>query len=194
MKTPFKIATLIRVLLWGGFSSVISTLAFNSTLVESVLGFLMGAVCTNPMVLGEVLLEDERIRNIIDVVIFYYELYMETWSDDAYSGFIKAMNRFLEEISHMVQYVPGLACKVSRAIIMSLWDARIEPSRLRKILQDLYNTLKNPNDSEELKKSLYELVSLIGDNNVVRDFLEENMQVERLISTATLILVIATNP
>lgn len=154
----------------------------------------MGAVCTNPMVLGEVLLEDERIRNIIDVVIFYYELYMETWSDDAYSGFIKAMNRFLEEISHMVQYVPGLACKVSRAIIMSLWDARIEPSRLRKILQDLYNTLKNPNDSEELKKSLYELVSLIGDNNVVRDFLEESMQVERLISTATLILVIATNP
>jgi len=154
----------------------------------------MELACINSRALSEVLLEDERIKNIIDAVVSYYELYMKTWSDDAYSGFIKAMNGFLEEISHVVQYIPGLACRVNEAIIMSLWDARVESSRLRRVLLDLYKTSRNLKDFEELKKSLYELASLIGDDNTMRKILENNTRVEHLLSTAILILVIATNP
>jgi len=154
----------------------------------------MGLVCVNSRTLSEVLLEDERVKSIIDTMISYYELYMETWSDDAYSGFIKAMNSFLEEISHVVQYVPGLACRVSEAIIMSLWDARVESSHLRKILLDLYKTSRNLKNFEELRKSLYEFASLIGDDNTIRKILENNMRVEHLVSTAVLVLVIASNP
>jgi len=154
----------------------------------------MGLVCVNSRTLSEVLLEDERVKSIIDTMISYYELYMETWSDDAYSGFIKAMNSFLEEISHVVQYVPGLACRVSEAIIMSLWDARVESSHLRRILLDLYKTSRNLKNFEELRKSLYEFASLIGDDNTIRKILENNMRVEHLVSTAVLVLVIASNP
>jgi hypothetical protein len=136
--------------------------------------------------------EDKRVEDIADTVILYYKLYMETWSDSAYRGFIRALNAFLEEISP-TRYVQGLACKIDDQVYMSIWDARVDPQLLRRILLNIYRVYKNRDGVDELRRDLRYIISAIGDEKLIEEILEEMCEPECLISLATLILVIGTN-
>ncbi len=136
--------------------------------------------------------DEKRIENIIDTIVFFYKLYMDTWSDNAYRDFIKAFNVFLEEISP-ISYVPGLACEIDKNIYMNLWDARVDPLLLRETLLDVYRVLRGQKSVDELKRDLREIINIIGNESAMWDIIEKTSSVDQLVSIVVLMLIISTN-
>jgi len=152
----------------------------------------MELTCTGVITTNTPSSDEKKVEDVIDTIVFFYKLYMDTWSDSAYSDFIKAFNVFLEEISP-ISYVPSLACEIDKNIYMNLWDAGINPSLLRKTLLDVYRVLRSRKSADELKRDLREIVSIIGDESAMWDIIEKTSSVDQLVSIAILTLIIGTN-
>ncbi len=146
------------------------------------------AVSSHGVILGE-----EAIESIVDSVVLYFKLYAETLSSDVYRDFIKIFNAYLEEVSP-INYIPGLACEISEAISISLWDTKIDPEFLRRLLLDIYRVVKSREGISDLRRDLRELVNAIEGERSLLELVEKIENPEHLASIAVLVLIISTNP
>ncbi|MFZ8783138.1 MAG: hypothetical protein ACO2OR_04060 [Desulfurococcaceae archaeon] len=148
----------------------------------------MRAVSSRGAILGE-----EAIESIVDSVVLYFKLYAETLGSDAYRDFIKIFNAYLEEVSP-ISYIPGLAREISEAISISLWDTKIDPEFLRRLLLDIYRVVKSREGISDLRRDLRGLVNAIEGERSLLELVEKIENPEHLASIAVLVLIISTNP
>lgn len=146
------------------------------------------AVSSHGVILGE-----EAIESIVDSIVLYFKLYAETLSSDAYRDFIKIFNAYLEEVSP-ISYIPGLAREISEAISISLWDTKINPEFLRRLLLDIYRVVKSREGISDLRRDLRGLVNAIEGERSLLELVEKIENPEHLASIAVLVLIISTNP
>lgn len=136
------------------------------------------------------LAENETALDTVDEIVYYYDLYRRTFSDEAYIQFIKQFNKYLE-IMAPIKRIPGLASLVANNVEVSLWDADITPDELRSLLVNLLDLRYNGTHFEETRDQLIEISRELMAKPVVGDYLKTP---DDAITLALLLLVISTNP
>lgn len=133
-----------------------------------------------------------ELYKVIDDVVHYYSEYLVSMDDGAYLNFIKSTNRYLELVGPL-RYVKGLPSLLGNKVVLSLWDARVDPEELKQILYTIAVLRYTGRGFEELRyivRKLYENVAEDDDLNL--EILAKTP--EEAISLALTIFVLASNP
>lgn len=134
--------------------------------------------------------ESETALNTVDEIIYYYDLYRKTLSDEAYMQFVKHFNKYLEVMAP-VKRVPGIANVIANSVVLSLWDVDVEPNRLRSLLINLLDLRFTGARFEEVKYQLKELMRELEAKQVVDDYVRTP---DDALAFALTLLVVSTNP
>lgn len=143
------------------------------------------------------ILESERSPPVHRVV-HYLGLYSKTWCDEAYAGFLRSFNEFLNQVGPL-RYMPHVLSELIAMDIVPLWSMDIDTRKLEELLTLILRVKENKTyETEllELKERVAEfLVSLGVDrplqlmNTCTSIYSEE----ECLVGITILALILSTN-
>lgn len=134
---------------------------------------------------------EEALWTTIDEVIYYYDLYGKSMSDEAYADFVRYFNKYLEAVKPATR-VKEVVELLSEKVVLTTWEAGISPEVLRSLLVELVNLRYYGARLEEVKRLLKKLVNALTDDHVeIEEFARTP---EETLALALTLLVIATNP
>ncbi|MEM0002007.1 MAG: hypothetical protein QXS24_06365 [Desulfurococcaceae archaeon] len=146
---------------------------------------------------GEILKKYEY--DLVEKIMLYLDEYSKTWSDEAYSLFLKTFNEYLEVLKP-IAYIPNIASKLSMQTIIPLWSTRFDRDVLETLLIssiEIKRNIERYDHLVETRENLIKLMSFLGIENpdeLVMECKNSSMERECLVYVLVLTIVLATNP
>lgn len=137
--------------------------------------------------------------DLAERIVFYLDMYSKTWSDEAYSLFLKTFNEYLDALKP-ITYIPDIAGKLSAQTIIPLWSVSFSRDVLENLLINTVEIKKNNGRNDhlvELRENLIKFMLDLGiekPDEIIMECRSSRVENECLVYASILAVILATNP